>query len=596
MSGRRCAVLLGVWVASLVGTGVSQGVPEQGHPGTRAHVVAVRGGSGGPVGLDGGGNCPRFAAGSDVLEAKDLWSVHGVLQVTLSYRTRVDADGTELFCFVTEDGAQSPTLHVWPGDELKITLRNEVPVPAAAGDEAGAGHHHSMSGMSGMGGMSAGGAADPGSGDLGAGCAGMVMTASSTNMHFHGANLPPVCHQDEAIRTMVNAGETFEYDLHFPKDEPPGLYWYHPHVHGSAEKALLGGASGAIVVEGLETVNHLVAGLPVRTLVVRDRLRPPAAVAASGAVVAPAWELSVNYVPVESPVYMPAVLRMGKGERQMWRVLNASADTILDVEVRFDGVAQRLAVVGLDGVPTGSEDGTTMGRTRWLRHILLPPGGRGEFVVKGPGGGVKDARLLTREVPAGHDGDNNPERPLAVIRRSSSGGALMAEAMVRAPAVPGAAPAELRFAGLRQAVPVKERKLYFSEVISDPSNPSSPTNFFITVDGATPAVFDPGAPPSVVTTEGAVEDWTIVNRARERHEFHIHQIHFLVLEVNGKPVKGEFRDTIDVPYWTGKGAYPSVKVRMDFRGDVAGDFLYHCHILGHEDGGMMAMIRVLPKP
>jgi FtsP/CotA-like multicopper oxidase with cupredoxin domain len=82
------------------------------------------------------------------------------------------------------------------------------------------------------------------------------------------------------------------------------------------------------------------------------------------------------------------------------------------------------------------------------------------------------------------------------------------------------------------------------------------------------------------------------------HEFHIHQIHFLVLQVNGKdvpPSERQWRDTYQVPYWTGPGPYPSIKVRMDFRGAVTGDFVYHCHILDHEDRGMMAILRVLPK-
>ncbi len=51
---------------------------------------------------------------------------------------------------------------------------------------------------------------------------------------------------------------------------------------------------------------------------------------------------------------------------------------------------------------------------------------------------------------------------------------------------------------------------------------------------------------------------------------------------------------VNVPFWKGKGPYPSVKVRMDFRGQDIGDFVYHCHILEHEDNGMMAIIRVLP--
>jgi FtsP/CotA-like multicopper oxidase with cupredoxin domain len=115
------------------------------------------------------------------------------------------------------------------------------------------------------------------------------------------------------------------------------------------------------------------------------------------------------------------------------------------------------------------------------------------------------------------------------------------------------------------------------------------------VDGQTPVLFDPSNPPAIVTKQGAVEDWTIENRALENHEFHMHQIHFLVLEQNGRSVdQGQYLDTVQVAYWSGTGPYPSVKVRMDFRGPVVGDFVYHCHILGHEDSGMMAIIRVLP--
>jgi len=95
-----------------------------------------------------------------------------------------------------------------------------------------------------------------------------------------------------------------------------------------------------------------------------------------------------------------------------------------------------------------------------------------------------------------------------------------------------------------------------------------------------------------------VEEWTIENRTLEVHEFHMHQIHFLVQEVNGVKVprdKQQFYDTFQVPYWDGIGPYPSIKALMDFRGPTIGDFVYHCHILEHEDAGMMATIRVQPK-
>ena len=95
-----------------------------------------------------------------------------------------------------------------------------------------------------------------------------------------------------------------------------------------------------------------------------------------------------------------------------------------------------------------------------------------------------------------------------------------------------------------------------------------------------------------------MEDWIIENRTGENHEFHIHQTHFLLLAINGVPVpwqQQQFYDTLQVPYWNGTGPYPSITVRMDFRGPDVGDFVYHCHILGHEDGGMMAILRVLPR-
>ncbi|HZQ21616.1 MAG TPA: multicopper oxidase domain-containing protein [Terriglobales bacterium] len=97
---------------------------------------------------------------------------------------------------------------------------------------------------------------------------------------------------------------------------------------------------------------------------------------------------------------------------------------------------------------------------------------------------------------------------------------------------------------------------------------------------------------------GDVEDWIIENRTRELHPFHIHQLHFLLLQNNGKPVNEPFlRDTVNVQYWDGKSAtYPSIKLRMDFRNPrIVGTLVYHCHLLGHEDGGMMGAIQVTPR-
>src|SRR5262249_59471370 len=101
------------------------------------------------------------------------------------------------------------------------------------------------------------------------GCGALNMTASSVNIHYHGTNTPPTCHQDEVIHTIINSGETFQYEVHFPKNEPPGLYWYHPHIHGLTTAAVTGGASGALIVEGNEKVNHAGAALAPRVFIFR---------------------------------------------------------------------------------------------------------------------------------------------------------------------------------------------------------------------------------------------------------------------------------------------------------------------------------------
>jgi FtsP/CotA-like multicopper oxidase with cupredoxin domain len=513
-----------------------------------------------------------------LVEPKDLFSSHGILQVSFTYETRVDQYGNVLYCFMSEDGSQSPTLHVRPGDELLVKLKNALPPSTTPSYQK-----HAMAGMSTLPEFSISGQSHEASPN----CGGMVMTDTSTNLHYHGTNTPPICHQDEVIKTLINAGETFQYDVHFPLDEPPGLYWYHPHVHGISEAAVQGGASGAIIVEGIENINHDVAALPERTLIVRDNLVP----GAPNADDVPAWDLSLNYIPVVYPEYQPAVIPAKPMQKQFWRVVNAAADTILDLQVQYDGVAQDLEIVAIDGVPTGSQDGRSGGRTLSRKHFLLAPAARVEFILRAPPKSVKNATLLTLNVDTGPDGDNDPQRPLAAIKVSDAAkNPSLAVGAVSAPP-----PLHMRFQGLSEAKPVKQRKLYFSEVLTDPTDPNSPTNFFITVDGATPTLFDPDNPPAIITTQGSVEDWTIENRALENHEFHIHQIHFLVLERDGKPVEGEYRDMINVPFWSGSGSYPSVKLRMDFRGPDIGDFVYHCHILGHEDSGMMAIIRVLPQ-
>ncbi|HLY05858.1 MAG TPA: multicopper oxidase domain-containing protein [Rhizomicrobium sp.] len=522
--------------------------------------------------------CKRPLVGSDIKPPPDIYSQNGVLSVTLDYFTTVDAWGRTLFCYVAPGGMESPTLHVNPGDKIEIRLRNKEPTGALG---------------SGVEQVSAGRVA----------CGSSTMMQTSINIHFHGMNVKPRCHGDEVIHTIVNPGETFAYNFRVPTDEPPGLYWYHAHIHGIASPAVQGGASGAIEVEGIANLQPAVAGLPQRYLVFRDE--PLAYPPKHGKVqhLVPFWDVSLNYVPIPYPYYKPAVIKMQAGAKEFWRFVNASADTVADIKVLYDGKPQPLQIVAFDGVPTGSQDGTHKGTIITQSDILVPTAGRVEFIVTGPSAGVKEARLITERIDTGPAGDVDTQRPLANIRLTTNLNDIPKPVVTP---VAGNVPGD-RFADVDDSMVTAHRLLFFCElpiggcgreVPAGKHPPSGGTTFFITVNGQQNEAYQVNEPPKIVTYKGAVEDWTIENRAQEIHEFHIHQIHFQVIAVNGVPVpekKRQWYDTYQVGYWDGKSKrYPSITVRMDFRGDVVGEFVYHCHILDHEDGGMMANILVLP--
>jgi FtsP/CotA-like multicopper oxidase with cupredoxin domain len=543
-----------------------------------------------------GDACPRPPSGSVVPEPEDLHSKNGILKANLTIHNHKEADGSTRYCYISVDGGESPNLRVQPGDLLILNLKNDLDDPDQGAPMATDSRGNKKF--------------EKGEGP----CASESMTPASTNLHFHGLTIPPVCHQDDVLKTSIAANDPpFEYRFRIPANEPPGLYWYHPHIHGFTKMQVLGGASGAIIVEGIERANKEVAGLPERVMIIRDQdlLNPNAPPSQSEPVVPkmlidhdgdaanngtgfgkPAKDLSINFVPVPYPDYPPAAIRMKPEERQLWRVLNASAITYLNLEVLFKNAPQQLGIVALDGVPLNA-NGTSGDYIDWKTHIGVPPGARVEFIVKGPPAGVP-GHLVTRSVDTGTGGENDPNRAIATITASQD--ATEPRLKLNASSTP-LPPSSVPWLG--NIIPERTRRLYFSEKLLDPNDPNSATTFYITVDGQTPTAFDPSSNlPNIIVKQGDVEDWIIENRSTELHAFHIHQVHFILLDYLGQRVNEPFlRDTVNVPYFNGKTLqYPSIRVRMDFRDpNTVGTFVYHCHLLEHEDGGMMGLIRVEPS-
>ena len=202
-----------------------------------------------------------------------------------------------------------------------------------------------------------------------------------TNLHFHGLHVSPNAPQDDVLDTMASPGETLNYSVQIPPQQPPGLYWYHTHAHGESYVQDLDGMSGAIVVEGMERYVPELLKMRERIVVLRDLVLPEDPAKRKTVMTSVAMQTSQCGTALEKPERAFTVngslrpkIDIAPGERQFWRIVNASPDLYVDLELDsgpFD-------VVALDGMPLAYHDPAI--RTRSMGHVLVPPAGRLEAI------------------------------------------------------------------------------------------------------------------------------------------------------------------------------------------------------------------------
>ena len=436
------------------------------------------------------------------------------------------ADGKNSFYFNGQPSA--PTLRLSPGDRLNINYINDLPAKPQESCFV-----------------------DP--------CMDM------TNLHFHGLTVSPNAPQDDVLDMMAMPGQSLHYSVQIPRDHEPGFFWYHTHPHGESHRQALDGMSGAIVIEGIESYYPQLAGLPERVLVVRGRsvVDDPQStdlkrrVDLSSDVCGAEPEVPNEIMTVNGSA-RPSI-EIAPGERQFWRLVNASPDRYLDLQVE----GQRLEIVAMDGMPIALHDPNHP--TRIANHVLLPPAGRVEAIVIGPSA-EQPRRLISHCVDTGPDGDPNPAMILAdIVPRPATG------------SIPKVAESPLK-------------PIFKTTDLSEEEK--APPRFTVTftedkhgfyINGEK---FAPNAAPMVRAKVGTYQHWRIVNDSKELHPMHIHQVHFLAYAENDKPIAHPmWLDTVNVPYGE------SVDVIMDFTNPVIkGMSVFHCHLLNHEDKGMMAKI------
>src|SRR4029077_14060244 len=240
-----------------------------------------------------------------------------------------------------------------------------------------------------------------------------------TNLHFHGLTVSPNAPQDDVLGMMARPGQVLHYSVEIPRDHLPGLFWYHTHPHGESHRQVLDGMSGAIVIEGMERYAPQVGRLRERVLVVRGRSieHDQNAGQLKRYVEIPSKGCGGEAEAVEEIFTVNGTVRpqieIAPKERQFWRIVNASADRYLDLQL--DG--QIFEIVALDGAPLAYHDPRSP--TRMTSRVLVAPAGRLEAIVTGPPPGTHRA-LRTLCVNTGPAGDPNPGMILADLVQSRS--------------------------------------------------------------------------------------------------------------------------------------------------------------------------------
>lgn len=361
------------------------------------------------------------------------------------------------------------------------------------------------------------------------------------NLHFHGLRIAPTGHGDN-MHILVAPGDSFDYAFRIPPNHPPGLFWYHDHAHGAAEPHVMAGLSGALLIEGFAGQFQGLQAVAQKLLVLKD------------------WKLTdCDGDGLKIALHCRVVSINGQagwtdtiapGAEQLWRVSNQGANLVLHLAAH--GLHMR--VIGRDSMPAARGQDT--------ETIDIMPAARLDVLVHADTAGPVD--LVAVGVPTGHGAGFSVRRVLGHI--DVSGTQADAPAQVLHPP---------HMNDLRTATINAHRTIVFSEN-------AAATEYYVNGKRFDPLRTDIRAPL------GNIEEWTVRNVTQDFHEFHIHQVSFQVTEINGVPqtFDGDV-DTVRVP------EHGEVKLVIPFTDpNIVGHIMFHCHVLNHEDRGMMTMLEV----
>jgi FtsP/CotA-like multicopper oxidase with cupredoxin domain len=418
---------------------------------------------------------------------------------------------------------------------------------------------------------------------------------NTTNVHTHGLHVSPnepsddvfiqVWPKDDPKRPAgaKNKNGSFDYVFEIPKDHAPGTHWYHAHRHGSTAYNVSQNQFGSLLVLEPED-QRILPGVREETLVLAQALHRQPAVPGD----MEARRQGPRPLFTVNGVSQPTLL-MRPNEVQRWRFISASGTTLGYNPVSIVGPF-KVWLVAWDGITLSGPPRPVLPGS----PLVLAPGNRADILIKAPSSpftGRLD-RLGTDEFKTcDHPNDGFPyPQAFATFKLADI---YVAGPSAISPRIPSVLPAS-KAAYLK---PIEDREVARSPKRTVSFHVLAGPLFQVGYRDDRGGSFGPAPYDSSFAIKVPfrnVEEWTIENQADQDHPFHIHVNPFQIVEIKDSdgtvrtiPLKDRmWADTVSVP------RHGYVKIRSRFV-DFKGRYVLHCHILNHEDRGMMMNVEVV---
>ncbi|MFI5802775.1 multicopper oxidase family protein [Streptomyces sp. NPDC051561] len=374
----------------------------------------------------------------------------------------------------------------------------------------------------------------------------------ASGVHWHGMHVP--ARMDGGPHQEVGAGKT--WTPYWKVDQPAATLWYHPHPHGRSETHVQRGLAGMFLVDDAKAgalrlpKRYGVDDVPV---VVQD-------VSFDGAEFdhGKGFLQSTGFLGERTMVNGTLDPYQVVGDELVrLRLLNASTARIYDFGFSDD---RGFALIGTDG--------GLLEKPETLRRVQLSTGERAEVVVRMRAG----EKTVLRSFPQDNYGDG--------WQRRFGGGDDSFDVL------------ELRAQQtLRKSGPLPD--VLTKLEVPDGKDSARGRYFGLKMSGINGRKMDMGRVDETVT-RGTSETWTVRNEDGVPHNFHVHDVQFRVLEVDGRPPQAALRGAKDTVFVPG-GSTVKLAMRFDGPADPSTPYMYHCHLLYHEDQGMMGQFVVVEK-